>query len=542
MNRLKLIHYIYRWTMKLYQWVIGITISATIMSMTSEVLASTGCDGVNAGVFNRTNYTPPGSGVLNTQTGFDIGDTINFTVSGLPGSSFQLINGALDMALLTQALSNTPASLSYTVTGGNSDTTLNTYMLVQAIPYEISITATCTPAPVPPQPSEDISREISGDVAKAFVMSRINALMLNQPSGISLRDRGFANRVGMISSSLFTLNFDRTTGSPYGVGSQAATNQPSSMLNVEQLKAFGANPGDSLRGGQPIHFRQVLSDTIRNLGLTSNHDEKQGIPARFDAWIEGYYTGFDYDRIGSDSNGHSFVGYIGTDYRISDSLLIGALAQLDSTKETSDVLTSSVDGNGWMAGPYLSARLHKNIFLDLRAAGGSSSSNDLEMTNVAADFDTTRWLLFGRISGDWHMGRWRFTPTTSVAYIEENLKSFTESTGARVSGQSISLGQAAFGPEIGYSTQVANMELQPYGSIKGIWNFDRPDGPLVNAQLIGIGPYWGQISSFWGRVGAGVGMLMQKGSIIRFGLIYDGLGDNDYQSLTCQGQLSIPLD
>ncbi len=168
-------------------------------------------------------------------------DTINFTVSGLPGSSFQLINGALNTALLTQALSNTPASLSYTVTGGNSDTTLNTYMLVQATTYEISITATCTPAPVPPQPSEDISREISGDVAKAFVMSRINALMLNQPSGISLRDRGFSNRVGMISSSLFTLNFDRTTGSPYGVGRQAATNQPSSMLNVEQLKAFGAN-------------------------------------------------------------------------------------------------------------------------------------------------------------------------------------------------------------------------------------------------------------------------------------------------------------
>ena len=134
--------------MKLYRWAIGITIGATIMSMTGEVLASTGCDGVNAGVFNRTNYTPPGSGVLNTQTGFDIGDTINFTVSGLPGSSFQLINGALNTALLIQALSNTPASLSYTVTGGNSDTTLNTYMLVQAIPYEISITATCTPAGV----------------------------------------------------------------------------------------------------------------------------------------------------------------------------------------------------------------------------------------------------------------------------------------------------------------------------------------------------------------------------------------------------------
>lgn len=530
--------------MKLSRWTVGITIGATIMSLTSGALASTGCDGVNAGVFDRTNYTPPGSGVLNTQAGFEVGDTIHFTVSGLTGSSFELINGALNTALLIQPLSNTLASLSYTVTGGNDDTTLNTYMLVQAIPYEISVTATCTPAPLPPQPhpSEDISSTVSGEIAKAFVLSRMNALMLNQPSSISLRDHGSANRVGIVTSSLFSLNLNSTTDSSYGTGGPTTINRNPSILNAERLNAFGVNSHDSLRGGQPIHFRQALSDTIRNLGLSSNHDEKQGAPARFDAWIEGYYTGFNYDRIGSDSNGHSFVGFIGTDYRISDSLLIGALAQLDSTEETSDMLSSKVDGNGWMAGPYLSARLHKNIFLDLRAAGGSSSSNDLEMTNATADFDTTRWLVFGRISGDWHKGSLRFTPTTYVAYIEENIKGFTESTGAKVSGQNISLGQAAFGPEIGYSTQVANLEVQPYGSIKGIWNFDRPNGPLINAQLIGIGPYWGQISSFWGRLGAGVGVLIPKGSLVRFGLIYDGLGDNDYQSLTCQGQLSIPLD
>ncbi len=64
--------------MKLYRWAMGITIGATIMSMTGEALASIGCDGVNAGVFDRTNYTPPGSGVLNTQTGFEIGDHNQF--------------------------------------------------------------------------------------------------------------------------------------------------------------------------------------------------------------------------------------------------------------------------------------------------------------------------------------------------------------------------------------------------------------------------------------------------------------------------------
>lgn len=504
--------------MKLSQWIMGVILGTTIMYMTSEALASTGCDGVNAGDFNRTNYTPPGSGVLNTLTGFEIGDTINFTVSGLNGSSFQLINGALNMALLSQPLSMTPVSLSYTVTGENSDTTLNTYMLVQSIPFEISITATCTPAPVPAQ-SQLSGANLSGEVVKTFVISRINALMLNQPSGISLHERSFANKVGTVSRP----HLERMTN---GIEPSSTINRNNFVFNAEQ----------------PLHFRQVLSDFIQNFGLTSEYDENQNRPVRFDAWIEGFYTGFNYDRIEADSHGHLFVGYIGTDYRISENLLIGTLVQLDSTKENSEILNSKVDGNGWMAGPYLSARLYQNVILDLRAVGGSSLSNNLEMTNVTADFDTSRWLVLGRISGDWRIGSWRFTPTTYVAYIEENLKNFTESTGARVLGQSIALGQVSFGPEISYRAQVVNMDVQPYGSIKGIWNFERPEGPLVNAQLIGIGPYWGQINSFWGRLAAGIDLLMPKGSAMRVGLIYDGLGDKNYQSLTCLGQLSVPLD
>ena len=42
------------------------------------------------------------------------------------------------------------------------------------------------------------------------------------------------------------------------------------------------------------------------------------------------------------------------------------------------MLASNVDGNGWMIGPYLSARIHDNIYLDLRAAWGRSS-NDVDV-------------------------------------------------------------------------------------------------------------------------------------------------------------------
>ena len=98
---------------------------ATIAVLVASSEARANCADVNGGAFNRTAHTPAGSGVLNTSSGFAVGDTLTFTVSGLTGSSFQLINGALNTALLTQALSAGSATLSYTVTGNNSDNALH---------------------------------------------------------------------------------------------------------------------------------------------------------------------------------------------------------------------------------------------------------------------------------------------------------------------------------------------------------------------------------------------------------------------------------
>ena len=529
--------------MRLSRWAIGVAMSASMMCTASEILASTGCDAVNAGVFDRTNYVPPGSGVLNTQAGFEIGDKISFTVSGLTGSSFELINGALDTALLIQPLSNSPASVNYTVTGSNNDTTLNTYMLVQAIPYEISITATCVAAVAPEQPSGEISEQVS----KSFLINRLNMLLLNQPSGTSLRARGSTSMSGL-GALPFTLSatdgHNRTWASP----------------RVDQHTTFSTGSGSSLGGNQPVHFRQTLNGIIRNLNqardrttsdtaTASHYDLAEGISAPFDAWTEAYYTGFNTSSGNSQAqikqDGHAFVGYIGTDYRISDRLLFGVLVQLDSTKQTSDTLVAKVKGNGWMSGPYLSARLPQNLFFDLRAAAGRSTSNDLNIAGVTGNFDTTRWLVIGQLSGDWRNGAWRFTPMTDLAYIEEDQKNFTNSRGTVVSGQHALLGRVTFGQEIGYNTQVAGVMVQPYGSLKGIWNFNRSADPFLNGQLISVGSFFGPIGpgfgTFWCRLGAGVGVLIPSGAVFRIGLMYDGVGDSNYQSLTALGQLSIPL-
>jgi hypothetical protein len=76
----------------------------------------------------------------------------------------------------------------------------------------------------------------------------------------------------------------------------------------------------------------------------------------YDVWVEGRYSGFDDDAASLGRDGHVGVLYVGGDYRVAENMMVGALVQFDWSKDASDVLQSSVDGNGGMAGPYLSMR------------------------------------------------------------------------------------------------------------------------------------------------------------------------------------------
>jgi len=98
-------------------------------------------------------------------------------------------------------------------------------------------------------------------------------------------------------------------------------------------------------------------------------------------------------------------------YRLTENVTIGVLAQFDWAKDDRGALLSEASGNGRMIGPYLSARIHDNIYLDLRAAWGRSD-NDISAAGASGSFDTARWLVKGTLAGNWVYGRtrpWRIT-------------------------------------------------------------------------------------------------------------------------------------
>jgi hypothetical protein len=92
-----------------------------------------------------------------------------------------------------------------------------------------------------------------------------------------------------------------------------------------------------------------------------------------------------------------------------------------------------------------------------------------------------------------------------------------------------------FGPEIGYRYLHGATIIEPFGSLKGVWNFDQPDVAIIDGFVVSPG-------DFWGRLEGGVAIVAPEGWCVRGGASWDGIGANDYSGYTLQGTLNVPLN
>src|SRR5262249_40797902 len=142
--------------------------------------------------------------------------------------------------------------------------------------------------------------------------------------------------------------------------------------------------------------------------------------------------------------------HVGVDYRFSDRLVVGMLAQFDWMDQTDDTEHYAVSGSGWLAGPYVVARLHYNLLFDGRAAWGQSANEVSPFATYTDSFDTTRWMLKANFTGDFHEGAWTFAPHAGLIYFEEHQQAYVDSNNIYIPGQTATLGRLMFGPKIGY--------------------------------------------------------------------------------------------
>ncbi len=341
-----------------------------------------------------------------------------------------------------------------------------------------------------------------------FVSRRADQITANEPN--------LASRLSAISKPVRQGSI-KDTGMKLGATNGNMTFS-ASLRNVAAANA--AKRGGAVRTGRESNGRMSLGHGLPGTMVSS----------RFDVWIEGKLAKTDNDTADSTLG----LLYIGADYRLSHSLVVGLLGQFDWSDEEDDAVNADIDGRGWMLGPYMAARLHKNILFDSRIAWGRSD-NDFTIGSSTGSFDTDRWLVKGQLTGDFQNNGWHLAPHVAVLYFEEDQDATTDSLGNAIGAQTVKLGRVTFGPKISTTLHSGNRVISPFVAVKGIWDFEKDD--TVNAAS----GFAISDSDFRGRLEAGASVRGIGGITISGEGFYDGIGAKDFDAYGGSLRLTVPL-
>jgi outer membrane autotransporter protein len=424
------------------------------------------------------------------------------------------------------------------------------------------------------------------EVTKAFIYRRVDNLLTHDPdrgrllrrlegqqADPSLKDAGpfkLSSEPGVFQPPLGSLGIDRFR---FGSGvSQFGFGQPEiGQLEIGQsdwemyqrgdtgrLSAFSAL-GVSTNFATDFRFAASLSDLqakaqaaedqkvqhrLQDAGL-GYYDQPYSRPRNalrpgLDIWAEGHLSFYEDGTGGLSRDGRFGIVYLGADVPLSKSVLFGALVQFDWTEEKLDdpALSGKVQGNGWMAGPYIGVKLAPSLLFDARVAWGTSQ-NDITLTDALAgtrtgSFDTTRWLATATLTGNYQQGPWRLSPQAGLAYGNEKNDAFTNSLGQVVSGNDVSIGRFTVGSEVGYRIVLRDGTLmEPHIGLTGIWNF-HSDDLVINGVLV-------TPNRTRAKLEGGVILRSPSGPSVRAAVSYDGIGDGDLTAVTGKLWVNVPF-
>ncbi len=246
-----------------------------------------------------------------------------------------------------------------------------------------------------------------------------------------------------------------------------------------------------------------------------------------DIWTEAHYA------FGTSARNFRFASwYLGADYLVRPSVMLGVLSQVDWTKETLTNISATGEGTGWMVGPYASVHLAPNLYLDGRFAWGQSD-NTIAGTGGTDEFSTDRFLARVNLTGNWQRGDWRVTPSAALAYLTENQHAYTDAGGAAVAAQSVAVGRLSAGPEVAKRFIMEDgTVVEPMASVMFDWDFAK-SGQTSGASTA---------PDLAGSATLAVMATKPSGVSMRATAKYDGIGAADYQTFGLQFWLSVPLN
>ena len=254
-----------------------------------------------------------------------------------------------------------------------------------------------------------------------------------------------------------------------------------------------------------------------------------------DVWVQANFSSISDNRAGLSSDTDFGLYYLGVDAMASENVLVGVLVQFDHAATTTGAWRSRVEGDGWMVGPYVVARLGESAYFDARAAWGQSDNTVNPIGLYTDAFETDRWLLEAHLTGDIVRGNWRLSPEIGLAYFSETQDAYTDTLGIYIPSQDLTIGRLNVGPEIAYRFERAGgAYIEPYVHLNVVYDYDDADVFNLTGQLQSLG-------FMRGDARLGVNAELGNGGRISGEVSILGLGEGDFEANSAMIRVRLPL-
>jgi len=277
-------------------------------------------------------------------------------------------------------------------------------------------------------------------------------------------------------------------------------------------------------------WRSVLDRQLKELDASSVTASPAGLaPVRrdgVDVWLgaDGKRVSLTAPPKSPPNADASALSEGGLNYELLPQIMVGALVQLEPQGPPSLLERS------WMAGPMTSLKLAPGISLDARAAWGESrpAASQLSAGGPGAE----RHQVNARLANTQTFGRWRFSSSMAVDYLEITRQSAGLSADDPNAPQTVGSGHVSIRPELSYRLDVdGSTFIEPKAAISSLWDIES-----LSELAPGLGPEAMRL-----KAEAGVTIGTSSGTTLQAtGALQEGAGDaTDVWSGRLQ--LKVPL-
>lgn len=310
-------------------------------------------------------------------------------------------------------------------------------------------------------------------------------------------------------------------------------NQPDLQRRIDRLEGRSSAGKGSSIAGLPIpgSDRLPAQITVANGFATASANvtlddgsRSSGAGGSWDIWAEAYIQSFGY----SGKDGDATIIYSGIDVALNDNLLVGVMGQYDDIGFDKSVTTGVLSGEGWMVGPYATARLAPDLFLDARAAFGSSNNTISPFGTYTDEFDADRTLLSATLTGQLKPSdSFTIRPELAVRWFKEESEEYVDGLGSTVGSVETELGQISLAPRAMYEAEIGEgWVLRPFVEARGIisWGDARDRVLDQNFRL---------------RTEGGFDLVSDGGFRASISGFHDGIGTDSYSATGVHVTLGI---